>query len=273
MTGPIEVTIAGRRARYREAGSGRPLILIHAFPLHSGMWEPQLAAAPAGWRLIAPDLPGFGPPSPAADGTPAEPASSIDAHAEAVGALLDHLGIPRAVMAGNSLGGYVTFALLRRRPELAGALVLADTRPQADTEEGRAGRTTMQALVRREGAAALAREMIPRLLGDDTRRERPAIVERVRTLVESNAADALVGALEAMKTRPDSTSLLARIRVPALIVVGEQDRVTPVEVSEEMHRAIAGSRLAIIAGAGHLPSLEQPGRFNAELAGFLQQLT
>src|SRR5262249_52978441 len=148
-------------------------------------------------------------------------------------------------------------------------LILADTRSQADTPEGVAGRVRMLQLVKDRGASAVADEMIPKLLGETTRRTQPAIEARVRSLVTANSAEAIAGALRALMTRPDSTPLLASIHVPTLIVVGEEDAVTPPSLSEDLHHNIGGSELVRIPRAGHLSNLEQPEVFNAALAAFL----
>ena len=239
------------------------------------MWEPQLALAELGWRVVAPHL---GPVDGIDGGTstpeaPASSASSMDDYAGEVVDLLDALRIEDAVIGGLSMGGYVTFALFRHAPRYFRGMVLADTRPQADSPEGVEGRKRMLALVREKGAAgvaAVANDMLPKLLSDDTRQHHPDIVERARALMLANSADAIGGAITALMTRPDSTPLLHTIQCPTLILVGDHDLVTPPPLSEALHRAIAGSELAVIEGAGHLSSLEQPAAFNAALARFLE---
>ena len=228
------------------------------------MWEPQLALADGGWRVIAPQLRGVD------QGASDPPAASIDDSAADVIDLLDALGIEDAVIGGLSMGGYVTFAIFRHAPRYFRGMVLADTRSQADTAEGVEGRKRMVALVRDKGPAAIAAEMLPKLLAEATRQDRPDIVERVRSLTLANSAEAIAGALAALMTRPDSTPLLGTIHCPTLILVGNQDTVTPPALSEELHRAIGGSELAIIEGAGHLSSIEQPAAFNSVLARFLE---
>jgi 3-oxoadipate enol-lactonase len=224
------------------------LVLLHAFPLNARMWEGQLGLAETGWHLIAPQLRGF-------DGDGGDPpAASMDDYAGDVIDLLDALHLKQAVIGGLSMGGYVAFA---------------DTRSQADTPEGRAGREKLLQVVEEKGAAGVAGEMIPKLLGETTRATRPAVVEQVRSLVLANPAAAIGGAIHALMTRPDSTPLLAGIHVPTLIVVGAEDTVTPPSAAEEMHRAIGGSKLVRIPAAGHLSNLEQPVPFNAALAAFL----
>jgi pimeloyl-ACP methyl ester carboxylesterase len=258
------------RLRYLEAaadGSERPrgtLLLIHAFPLNARMWEPQLALASNGWRVIAPQLRGMD------GGSTDQAATSMDEHAGDIIDLLDALHVEDAVVGGLSMGGYVAFALLRHAARYVRGLVLADTRPQADTPEGVEGRRKMLALVREKGPAAVADEMIPKLLGEDTRRTRTDVAQAVRALILASSADAIAHAVTALMTRADSTPLLASIHVPTLILVGEQDTITPPALSEQMHQAIKGSEYIAIPGAGHLSNLEQPEAFNAALARFLE---
>ena len=229
------------------------------------MWEPQLALAEGGgWTVIAPQLRGMD----GGDGDP--PASSVDDYAGDVIDLLDALHVEDAVIGGLSMGGYVALALFRHAPRYFRGMVLADPRPQADTREGVEARQRMIALVREKGAAAIANEMLPKLLADSTREQQPDVVERMRALILANSAEAIAGALTALMTRPDSTSLLASIHCPTLILVGERDAVTPPALSEEMHRLIGGSELAVIEGAGHVSSVEQPAAFNKALARFLE---
>jgi pimeloyl-ACP methyl ester carboxylesterase len=258
------------RLRYLEAppsGTDRPkgtLMLIHAFPVNARMWEPQLALAETGWRVIAPQLRGMD------GGSTDRPATSMDDHAADVIDLLDALHIEDAVVGGLSMGGYVAFALLKHAPRYVRGLILADTRPQADTPEGAEGRKRMLALVQEKGPAAIADEMIPKLLGEQTLHEQPAVGESVRSLILASSAEAIGHAIKALMTRPDSTSLLSSIHCPTLVIVGEQDTLTPPALSEQMHKAIAGSEYVVIPRAGHLSNLEQPEAFNAALARFLE---
>jgi pimeloyl-ACP methyl ester carboxylesterase len=256
-----ELNINGRPTRVLESGRGKSLLLLHAFPLSADLWRPQLEAAPEGWRVIAPDLK-----------VSAGASASMDDYATGVEAIAASLALDRPVVGGLSMGGYVIFALLRRARLPVRALVLADTRAEADTEEGRANRKKMIALVEAEGAAGVAREMVPKLLGKTTTERRPEAVARVRALIEANSPQAIAAAVQAMMTRPDSTPLLASIDVPTLVVVGEEDGLTPPANSESLHRGIRGSRLERIPEAGHLSSLERPDVFNAALERFLRGL-
>jgi pimeloyl-ACP methyl ester carboxylesterase len=262
-------TTAGRRIRYLDTGAGRPVVLLHAFPLNADMWLPQLQAPPPGWRLIAPDLRGFRGLSSGADSGPVG-RMTMDDYARDVIALLDHLKIDRAVVGGCSMGGYVTFAVWRLAPERVRGVVLANTRPQADSDEGRAKRAEMLALLDREGPAGVASEMLPKLLGRTSHASRPEVVSRVRQLVEASPAAAIGAAIGALRDRPDSTALLPGIGVPALVIAGDEDTLIPREAADQMFDALPDAQLCVIGSAGHLSSLEAPAVFNKALHTFLR---
>ena len=218
----------------------------------------------AGWRVIAPHYRGMD------GGEPDPPVRSMDDVAGDVIDLLDGLHIEDAVIGGLSLGGYVALAVFRHAHRYFRGLILADTRSEADTPEAIEGRNRMLVLVEAKGPAAIADEMLPKLLGETTRRDRPELVEQVRRLVLSNSAKAIGGAITALMTRADSTPLLPSIHCPTLIVVGSEDVITPPTMSEAMQRGIPGSALVVVPGAGHLSSLERPDAFNAAVAPFLE---
>jgi len=258
------------RLRYVETaaqGTGRArgtLVLVHAFPLNGRMWEGQQSLASAGWRIIAPHFRGM-------DGGEQDPeAVSVDDYAGDIIDLLDGLHVHEAVIGGLSMGGYVTLAMFRHAPRYFRGMVLADTRAEADTPEGVEGRKRTMGLLREKGPRALADDMEPKLLGKTTRAERPEVVARVRELILSNTERGIAGAITALMTRPDSTPLLSSIHCPTLIIVGDEDVVTPPPTSESMHAGIGGSELVVIPKAGHLTNLEAPGAFNAALTSFLE---
>jgi 3-oxoadipate enol-lactonase len=299
--------IDGRRMRFLEAGAGWPVLLIHAFPLSADMWRPQLDRVPEGWRFIAPDLRGFGknlPPDRLRQGFGESAGASakaeggnhataeaeerhphhlvasglsrknsavltMDDYARDIGSMLDRLKIDEAVIGGLSMGGYVTFALFRQSPERFTGMVLADTRPQADTADGRAARAKMRDLLAEHGPSAVADQMIPKLLAPTSRSGDPALVERTRRMIEANAVDAIDGALGALMERPDSTGDLPGISCPTLVIVGEDDEVTPQADAELMKQEIPRSLLMVIQGAGHLSNLERPFEFSRALHDFL----
>lgn len=255
----------GPRLAHEVRGAGVPLLLLHGFPHDRTLWAPQLAGLGGVARCIAPDLRGFG-----ASVGPAP--RSMDRHADDAVALLDALGVRRAVVCGLSMGGYVALALWRRHPARVRALVLADTRPDADGEEARERRRALLQVAREQGAAAVAERLLDGMVGKTTRRTRPAVVARVRAMLERAPVPGIVGALEAMLARPDSTPDLATIRVPTLVVVGDEDALTPPAVARAMHEQIAGSTLAVLAGAGHVSNLEQPAAFDDAVRGLLATL-
>lgn len=256
-------TVNGRPVRYLEAGAGWPVVLLHAFPLSADMWRPQLGAVPEGWRFLAPDLRGLGPAA-------GEPAASLDDMAGEVVGLLDELRIERAAIGGLSMGGYVTFALFRLAPERFSAVILANTRAGADSEEGRAARDRMSALVRERGAAAVADEMLPKLLGRTTHETRPDVEPVVRTMIEGNPVEGIDGAIQAMKHRQDASSLLEKLGRPVLVVASDEDVLIPQAESASMDRLLPRSHLVTLTGAGHLSNLESPADFSEALANFLR---
>ena len=243
------------------------LVLLHAFPLGARMWEPQHTLAEQGWRIVMPQFRGF-------DCTKSDvpEAASLEDYARDVADLLETLAVDRAVVGGLSMGGYVALELYRHAPQLFSGLVLADTRADADSPEARANRARMIELAGARGAVAIADEMVPKLLGDTTRRSGPAIEDRVRALILSNHPSAIQAALRSMMARPDSTPLLSSIALPTLVLVGEEDALTPPPLSASMAAAIRHAELVHVALAGHLSSLEQPQAFNAALANFLARL-
>ena len=196
-------TVDGHVTRYLEAGRGRPLILLHAFPLSADMWQSQLDRVPDGWRFIAPDLRGFGA------GGDVPPSLTVDDYAGDVLGLMDGLGIETAVIGGLSMGGYVTFALFRRAPERFDGVILADTKAQADTADGRAGRLAMSEMLRTRGVGAVVDGLLPKLVGETTSRERPEVLADTRQLMEANRPGAIGAALHALD---DPAGLDARSR-------------------------------------------------------------
>ena len=247
-----------------EAGAGWPVILLHAFPLNADMWRPQLEAVPAGWRFIAPHFRGFGGTRALAPG-----GGGLDDYAADIGDFMDSLTLEDAVIAGLSMGGYVAFAMYRQAPARFNGLVLANTRPQADTPAGREGRRAMRDLVAREGTAPVAAQMLPKLLSARARSEDPEVAEYVRRVIEGADPAGVGAAIAAMMERPDSTPDLPRIACATLVVAGELDEITPVADAQAMQTAIPRSTLTILAGAGHLSNLERPAPFNRALGDFL----
>jgi len=244
-------------------GDGPALLLVHGFPVDHSLWAHQVATL-KGWRRIAPDLRGCGASDAPADGY------SMAAYADDLVRLLDRLQVGRAVVAGLSMGGYVAFELLRRYRERVAGLILVDTRAEADTADARRGREAMIEAARSGGASAVAERMLPRLLGRTTHRTQPPLVQQVREMIAHQRVPGIVGALGAMRDRPDSTPLLATIDVPTLVVVGEEDEVTPPALARAMTAAIPSAALTTIAAAGHFAPLEAPSAVSRVMAEFLE---
>ena len=263
MQREAHLDVAGRRLRYLYAGSGWPLILLHAFPLSADLWRPQLDRITRGWKCFAPDLRGFG------RGSLPPTSLTLDDMAADVSAFMDALEIDRAVIGGLSMGGYVTMALYRLAPERFTGMVLANTKASLDTPEGRAAREQMIELVRSKGASAVADQMLPKLLGATSRRARSYLEPLVRRLIESNSAEGIEAAIHAIKDRPDSLTTLERTAVPALIITSEEDVIIPASESEAMHHVMPRSQLVVLTAAGHLSNLEVPDDFSEALGNFL----
>ena len=245
--------------------SGYPLVFLHAFPLNRTMWEPQVSAFVAENRCISVDARGFGE-------TTTNPPFSMARYADDVVGVLDALGIDRAVVAGVSFGGYMAFAMWRKHADRIRALVLAGTHAGADTPEQVARRLEMIEIAKTQGSTAIANLQITGVMGKTTRDRQPDTYDAVHRMMAQTNPDAIVGALQAMIDRPDSTPLLWSINVPTLIVVGEEDALTPPKMARAMHEGIRGSRLEILSEAGHLANIERPAAFNAVLSEFLSSL-
>lgn len=248
-------------------GDGTALLLIHGFPFHRHMWDPQVEALGKGFRLLVPDLKGFGSSEAPEDRS----AYTVDSYADEIKAVLDHAGVDKAVIAGLSMGGYVALAFMRKYPDAAAALVLANTRAEADPPAGIEKRTNQQNQVGKEGIAGLIEAMPGALLSEKTKANHPDVADRVRAVMDSPAAG-YIGALEAMKQRPDSSAGLSAIKVPTLVIVGEDDPLIPADASRTLHEAIGGSKLVVIPEVGHLSNLEAPQAFNKALEEFLSDL-
>lgn len=261
-----KIKINDMEIAYRDEGQGQPVVFLHAFPLNQSMWDEQVAAFSETHRTITLDWPGFG------DSGLSSADSTMPNFADVVAGLLDQLGIGAATICGLSMGGYAALAFFRKYPARVASLILCDTRAVTDTEEGKRGRFETAELVRNKGASAIVELMIPKLLGDTTRNTQPHIAERVRTMIEAANPEGIAKALIGMAGRDDSTGLLAGINCPTLVVVGEEDTLTPPSESEKMNAAIPGSQLAVIPNAGHLANLEATAEFNRIVGEFLKQL-
>jgi pimeloyl-ACP methyl ester carboxylesterase len=261
----IALVPGGVSIAYDESGSGVPLLLIHGWPHNRRLWSGQLSGLPTQARCIAPDLRGFGESSVMGP-------HSIDQYADDLVALLDALGIDRVVGCGLSMGGYVAFSLFRRHRARLRGLILTSTRASADTPEAREKRARLIELVRSHGVEALADKQLRAMVGRTTFESREDVREALRTLMASAPADGVVGALQAMAERRDSTDLLATIDLPTLVIGGAEDGFTPPEELEAMAKAIPDCRFELIAGAGHACAFERPAAYNHLVSEYLNTL-
>jgi len=256
----VKIDVNGVELAYEERGTGMPLILIHGFPFTRQMWERQTTSLATKYRVITPDLRGFGESS----GTP----SSIEEMANDLHALIKHLDLSACVVAGFSMGGYVAFRYFALHIERVKALVLVSTRAEADTAEAREGRYAAIERIRSEGAEKYLAEFSRRLVSPQTLDTDPSLVAKVRRYMGVPRAETLIGALKAMSERPDSSYLLPIIVVPTLVVAGADDKIIPVTVAREMAGKIRGAKCVVIGGAGHTVNVEQADQFTARLREF-----
>ncbi len=243
------------------------MLLIHGFPLNSAMWSMQIEELSSFARIIAPDLRGHGNSDPVAG------PYSMTQLADDCADIMGHLAVATPfVVGGLSMGGYVAFEFYRRYPEHVAGLVLTATRAAADSEAGKANRDAAAANVAQNGITELVEGMLPKLLSPKNLEDDPELVSFVRDILMKTSLEGAVGALMAMKDRPDSTPTLAEIDVPTLIIHGADDQIVPLAEAQAMHEAIKGSKLVVIENAGHLPNLEQPDAFNDAVIDFLEEI-
>jgi 3-oxoadipate enol-lactonase len=258
--------VRGIELAYTDAGGGPAVLFLHGFPFDRSMWSGQVERLSASFRVIAPDLRGHG------ETTVTRGPSTMEEMAEDVVSLLDELNVPRAVICGLSMGGYVALALYRAHPSRVRALVLADTRSQADTEDARRTREENARRALAEGMGPIVDSMLPKLLSERTREREPDTVARVREMMLGLNPEGAAAALRGMALRRDQTDLLPKTDVPVLVVVGSEDIITPPAEAEAMHALIEGSRLVVIEGAGHVSNVERPDEFDRALSEFLEGL-
>ncbi len=249
---------------YDIKGVGLPIVMLHAFPLNRTMWRQQISELSKKFQIIAPDFRGFGKSQ-----RTSKP-YLIDKLAEDIYALMRKLEIPKFVLGGLSMGGYVALAFYRNYPDAVQALILADTRAEADTDEGKKNRKALAEQVIKDGPRVIAEQLTPKLLGKTTLAKRPLLVKQVKKIISSTSITGIANASLGMAFREDSNPLLPSITCPTLILVGEEDALTPVPQSENLHRNIQNSEMVVIPAAGHLSNMENPKAFNAAVKQFLK---
>lgn len=240
-----------------------PVLLIHGFPFDHFLWRHQLAVLPDR-KCLAPDLRGAGRNKAGSSGE-----FSMAVYANDLVGALDAAGIDQVVVGGVSMGGYIIFELLRRFPERVLGAVLCNTKAEADSPEAKLGREAMAARAESQGARAIAAELVPRLVARVTYAGRPDVVAEVSEMIARQPVTGIVGALRALRDRPDSAPLLGKIGVPVLVIAGDDDQIAPAAGMRAMSQAISGAEFALVEGAGHVAPLEQPAAVNRLLRDFL----
>jgi 3-oxoadipate enol-lactonase len=259
----MQMTVNSIAVNYTDEGRGVPLLFVHGFPLSRGAWQKQIDALRSSYRVIAPDLRGFGA-SQAGTGPVSMPQYADDLHA-----LLQQLTTGQVVLVGHSMGGYVSFAFLRQYREMVRGLILVSTKSGKDTPEAAAARRAMAEKVQVKGVEVVLEAMAPKMLAADN--HDPAMAEEVRRLMAPSKPAGVIGALLGMAERPDATAGLTGITVPTLVITGADDTLIPSTESEKLAQVIPGSQLNIIPDAGHLVAFEQPDKFNHVLEEWMDR--
>ncbi len=255
-------TVNGTTLFYNEAGRGLPLVLLHGFPLNHHIWHKQVHDLSGVCRVITPDLRGFGQ-------SVGGGAFTIASLAEDLYLLLSQIRALPCVLGGLSMGGYVALAYERQYASTLRGLILIDTRAADDAPEVRAGRDVMIELAETTGSAAVAAEMLPKVLAPGAVDSRPELVAELKSIMEVCPPQTIQHAQAAMRDRPDYHPTLQRIAAPTLIIVGDSDAMTPPSLAEAMHQSIPGSTISIIKDAGHLSPIEQPQQVSRAIQHFL----
>jgi 3-oxoadipate enol-lactonase len=245
---------------------GTPLVLVHAFPLNHTMWTPQIEALSEKHRVIAYDVRGHGK-SDVGDGQ-----YTIELFVDDLMALLDRLNIEKTVLCGLSMGGYIALRAMELHPERFCALVLGDTRSEADSDEAKIKRSATLKLIKEKGVTLFAEGFVKQALAPETFDTKPAIVQTVKEMITSNSPLGIGGALLAFASRTDTTESLKRIQIPTLILVGDQDQITPPSAALSLKKKIQAAQMHVIPMAGHLSNVENPAEFNQRLLSFIKEI-
>ena len=255
---------------FDDIGAGIPLLFIHGYPLSRMMWQPQLEGLSDIARVIAPDLRGHGNSTTEISSGRNFSPYSMEMLADDCVHLLDALEIYHPIiLCGLSMGGYVSFAFYRKYPHRVAGLILAATRAIADSQAAKENRKVAIDTIKSKGINPVLDSMLSILISPSSKVGNPALITYVREIMHSVSVEGMVGDLLGMMERPDSTPLLADIKVPTIILVGNEDQIIPISEAEAMHAAISDSKLVILPEAGHLLNLEQPDLFNDVVRDYL----
>jgi 3-oxoadipate enol-lactonase len=263
----MRFTLDNGNLAYEKTGNGIPFLFIHGYPLSGKIWQPQRSDLSDIATLISIDLRGHG------ESYPFDPPYPMERLADDCKQLLNSINVkPPIVVCGLSMGGYVTMALYRKYPQIFAGMILTSTRCGADSPEGKANRDAAVKKVRERGVPYIVKDMLPKLVSPITLTTNPLLMSAIRAIMLETSVNGVVGALQGMRDRPDSTSLLSQISFPVLIVHGADDQLIPLREAEAMQRRIPGSRIVVIPVAGHLANMEQSEKFNQAVRSFILSL-
>jgi 3-oxoadipate enol-lactonase len=258
------VTVHGMDWNVADQGTGQTLLLVHGFPLDHQMWQGQMGELSEDFRVIAPDLRGFG----TSDGSPGT--VTMDQFADDLAELLDTLGVTeKTVLCGLSMGGYIAWEFWRRHAHRLAGLILCDTRAAADAPPAAQARLELAEQVLEQGSSVLSTAMIPKLFSEQTRRQRAWLVTFIEEMIRRCPPQAAAAALRGMARRADARDWLPRIDLPTLVICGREDALSTVSEMQDMAAAMPQAELAVIPGCGHLAPLEDPVHVNKAMRRFL----
>lgn len=245
---------------------GAPIVLIHGFPLSHAMWAGQIGPLSKTCRVISYDVRGHG------ESDTADTHVSLESFVDDLIGLLDHLKISRTAVCGLSMGGYIALRAVERYPDRFRALILCDTKSSADSDEAKKKRAVTAEAVKKNGVPTFADEFVKAVLTETTLKTKPELVESVKSMIRGNSVLGISGTLRALAGRTDTTAALPKMSLPVLILVGEEDRLTPPSDAQAMMKTLPNARMCVISGAAHLSNLENPKVFNEKLLAFISTL-
>jgi 3-oxoadipate enol-lactonase len=264
----MKAVVNGVEVFYVDVGvSGAlPIVLIHGFPFNCEMWQPQIELLEKNFRVIAYDIRGHGK-SGISNGQ-----YMIEFFVDDLVGLLDNLKIEKAVLCGLSMGGYIALRTVERNPERVKALILADTQSKPDSNEAKLKRAASIGAIKKLSVKPYAESFVKAVFTTDSLTKKTATVEKINQIIQTNSSLGICGALLALASRTDTTEALPAIKVPTLILVGENDKLTPPSAAQEMHNKIPKSEIHVIPNAAHMSNLENPDEFNKHVLNFLNKL-
>jgi len=262
----LYLTVNGTTVCFDDWGQGdMPIIFIHGFPFDKSCWQPQMSVLRAHYRVITYDIRGFGKSSISLE------IPDMDTYADDLIQFMDHMGIQKAIVCGLSMGGYILLNAVHRFQERFQAIILCDTQCNSDTAEIKEKRNDAIAQVMGGRLNEFADQFMSKVFNADLVKEESILFARVKQIILGTSPETIIGALNALKNRKDMCGEMHIITVPALIICGEQDKLTPMIKSEALQKGIANAELYPISGSGHLSNMEQSEYFNQGIMAFIDK--